>query len=84
MIDIVTTVLTREGQQIAQSVQAHDSSELSGDKRALRYMEFVPLSRLVPAGYVPKVEARSSLLTGRSTTRYVPFRVVSETRASLP
>jgi VWFA-related protein len=81
-IDILTTVLTREGQQIAQSVQAHNSSELTGDKRALRYQEHVPLSRLVPGEYVLKVEAR--LANSTTTARHVPFRVVQAQRGSLP
>lgn len=81
-IDILTTVLTREGQQIAQSLRAHNSSELTGDKRALRYQEHVPLSRLVPGDYVLKVEAR--LASNTMTARHVPFRVVQAQRGSLP
>jgi VWFA-related protein len=74
-IGIVTTVLTRDGQPIAQSAQSHDSSELSGDRRALRYKELVPLSRLVPGDYVLKVDARSGLSGNRVASRQVPFRV---------
>jgi len=79
-IDIRTTVLTRDGQLIAQSAQAHDSNELTGDTRALRYKELVPLSRLVPGDYVLKVEARSGLSSNRVAARQVPFRVVQAQR----
>jgi hypothetical protein len=79
-IGIVTTVLTRDGQPIAQSAQSHDSSELSGDRRALRYKELIPLSRLVPGDYVLKFDARSGLSGNRVASRLVPFRVVPAQR----
>jgi len=79
-IDMLTTVLTPDGQPVAQGAQSHDSSELSGDKRALRYREVVPLSRLVPGDYVLKVEARSGLAGNRATVRQLPFRVVQVQR----
>jgi len=75
-IDIVTTVLTPDGLQVAQSQQSHDSSELAGSTKALRYKEFIPLSRLVPGDYVLKVEARSGLSKSATTSKRVPFRVV--------
>jgi len=78
-IDILTTV-TRDGQTIAQSAQSHDSREITGDKRALRYREYVPLSRLVPGDYVLKVEARSGLSSNRAVARRVPFHVVQTQR----
>jgi VWFA-related protein len=79
-IDIQTTVLTPDGLQVAQSSQTHDSSELAGSTKALRYKEFIPLSRLVPGDYVLKVEGKSGLSSGTTTSKQVPFRVVQLAR----
>lgn len=74
-IDVTTTVLGKDGQPIAQSVQTHDSSEISGDRKALPYKENVPLSKLPAGDYVLRVEAKSSLASNTTVSRHVPFRV---------
>ena len=75
-VDIVTTVRTGVGQQVFQSHEQHDSTELKGAKRALRYTVSLPLSGLAPGDYVLSVEARSRLGKEASAARQVPFRVV--------
>jgi VWFA-related protein len=83
-IDVLTTVLTRDGEQVARSQQEHDSTDLKGDNRAIPYREYLPLSRLLPGEYVVKVEAHSRLGNTASVIRQVPFRVVSTTLRTEP
>lgn len=75
-VDIVTSVLTADGRQVARNEDAHDSTEFKGAKRAFRYTAHLPLTALPPGEYVLSVEVRSRSKKDASAIRYLPFRVL--------
>jgi len=83
-IDIVTTVFTRNGEQVGQSTQVRDSTAQKAETHAVAYRDYLPLSKLLPGEYVLKIEAHSRLGNGTSASRQVAFRVVAGTGRTRP
>jgi hypothetical protein len=83
-VDIVTSVLTDEGQTVFKNEDERDSSELQGAKGGYGFTTRVPLSEVAPGDYVLSVEARSRLGNNVTTSRQVRIRVVPAVRGPQP
>lgn len=78
-VNLAATVQDESGRTVFQANEERASSELQGARGGYGFGFRVPLKDFKPGLYVLKVEGRSQVGAGASTSREVPFRIVSPT-----
>jgi VWFA-related protein len=76
VVDISTSVRTDDGREVFRLEDERSSTELGGSRGGFGYTARVPLKGAPPGLYVLRVEARSRLDKGQTTSREIQFRVV--------
>jgi VWFA-related protein len=74
-VDITTTITSDDGKVVFKNDEERSSTDIQGKRGGYGYAARIPMSDLVPGLYVLKVEARSRLGRGATTSREVQFAV---------
>jgi VWFA-related protein len=74
-VNITAMVLSDTGEQLFKSNEERSSADLGGKRGGYGFVAKIPMKGLPPGSYVLKVEAKSTLGSGPTTSRELPFRV---------
>jgi VWFA-related protein len=76
-VNVVATVKAEGGQQVFQTREEHNSSELAGSAGGYGFQTRVPLKSFAPGLYVLRVEATSEIGDHPTTSKEIVFRVAA-------